>query len=57
MLSDYQLGIADEYDISISNVKKLVQNFSDKEKHKIHFENLQLYLKVWLKLSPSSIRI
>ena len=38
MLSDYQLKIADIYNILINNVKKLVPNFFDKEKQVIHFE-------------------
>ena len=42
MLSDYQLKIADIYNILIGNVKKLVPNFFDKEKYVIHYENLQL---------------
>ena len=50
MLSDYQLKIADLYNISISNVRKLVPNFFDKEKYVIHYENLQLYLKLGLEL-------
>ena len=50
MLSDYQLKIADLYNISIGNVKKLVSNFFDKEKCVIHYENLQLYLRSGLKL-------
>ena len=33
MLSDYQLKIADLYNISIGNVKKLVPDFFDKEKY------------------------
>ena len=44
VLSDYQLKIPDLYNIPISNVKKLVPNFFDKEKNVIHYENLQLYL-------------
>ena len=40
MLSDYQLKMADHYNIPISNVKKLVPNFFDKEKYVIHYENL-----------------
>ena len=44
MLPDYQLKIADHYNVPISNVKKLVSNFFDKEKCVIHYENLQLYL-------------
>ena len=50
MLSDYQLKIADFYNISIGNVKKLVPNFLGKEKYVIHYENLQPYLRLGLKL-------
>ena len=50
MLSDYQLKIADFYSIPIGNVEKLVPNFFDKEKSVIHYENLQLYLTLGLKL-------
>ena len=50
MLSDYQLKIADHYNMPIGNVKKLVRNCFDKEKYVIYYENLQLYLKLGLKL-------
>ena len=50
MLSNYQLKIADLYNIPIGNVKKLVSNFFDKEKYVIHNENLKLYLGLGLKL-------
>ena len=50
MLSEYQLKIADFYNIPISNVKKLVPNFFHKEKYVIHYENLQLYLTLALNL-------
>ena len=50
MLSDYQLKIADHYNIPVGNVKKLVLIFFDKEKYVIHYQNLQLYLKLGLKL-------
>ena len=36
MLPDYQLKIEDLYNIPISNVKKLVPNFFDKEKYVVH---------------------
>ena len=49
MLSNYQLKIADHYSTPIGNVKKLVPNFFDKEKYVIHYENLQLYLRLGLK--------
>ena len=50
MLSEYQLKIADLYNIPIGNVKKLVPNFFDKEKYVLHCENLELYLRLGLKL-------
>ena len=33
MLSDYQLKIADIYNIRIGNIQKLVRNFLDREKY------------------------
>ena len=51
MLSDYKLKIADLYNIPIGNVKKLVPNFFDKEKYVLHYVNLQLYLRLRLKLN------
>ena len=46
ILSEYQLKIADLYNISIGNVP----NFFDIEKYMLNYENLQLYLKLGLKL-------
>ena len=42
--------IADLYNILIGNVEKLVPNFFDKEKYVLYYENLQLYLRLGLKL-------
>ena len=42
MLSEDQLKIADLYNISIGNVKKLVPSIFDKEKCVLHYGNLQL---------------
>ena len=50
MLSKYQLKIADLYNILIGNVTKLATNFFDKEKNVLHYENLQLYLRLGLQL-------
>ena len=50
MLSEYQLMIADLHNIPIGNVKKLVLTFFDKEKYVVHYENLELYLRLGLKL-------
>ena len=40
ILSDYQLKIADLYNIPIGNLKKFVPNFFDREKYLIYCENL-----------------
>ena len=50
MLSEYQLKVADLYNIPIGNVKKVVPNSFDNEKHVIQYENLQPYLRLGLKL-------
>ena len=50
MLSDNQIKIADHYNMPIGHIKKLVPNFFDKEKYVIHCKNLQIYLKLELKL-------
>ena len=49
MLLHYQLNIADYYNISIGNVKKLVPNFFDKEKYMLHYRILHIYLRLRLK--------
>ena len=50
ILSEYQLKIADSHNIPIGNVTKLVPNFFDEEKYGLHYEDLQLYLRLGLKL-------
>ena len=50
ILSSYQLKIADFYNFAIGRVKKFVPNFFDKEKYVLHYENLQLYLRLGLEL-------
>ena len=50
MLAEYQLKIADLYNIPIGNVKNLVPNLFDKKKYVLHYEYLQLYLRLGLKL-------
>ena len=42
ILSNYQLKIANFYDIPIGTVQNLVPNFFNKEKYVLHYENLQL---------------
>ena len=51
MLSKYCKRIADEYDIKVSNVKKLIPNLSNKTKYVLHYRNLQLYLSLGMKLT------
>ena len=55
MLSTYQLQIADFYNICIGNVKKLVPDFFDKESYVLHYESLQLYLRLGLKLKKYTL--
>ena len=47
--------IADFYNIFVGNDEKLVPNFFDKEKYVLHYENLQLYLSVVLKLKKNTL--
>ena len=49
ILSDYQIKIADDFDISFGYDRKLVPNFFDKEKYMLHHRNLQLCLRLGLK--------
>ena len=57
MLTEYQLKIANLYNIPIGNVKKLVPNLFVKEKYVIRYKNLQLYLRLVLKLKKIDLRI
>ena len=49
-MSEYQLKIADQYNIPILNIKKMVPNFFDKDKYVIHCEKLKLYVRLGFKL-------
>ena len=51
MLSKYCKEIADEYDIKVGDVKKLIPNFGNKTKYVVHYRNLQLYLSLGMKLT------
>ena len=51
MLSTYCKKIADEYDIKVGDVKKLVPNLGKKTKYVLHYRNLQLYLSLGMKLT------
>ena len=47
MLFEYQLKVANLYNVAIDKVKKISD---DEEKYVLHYENLQLYLRLGLKL-------
>ena len=51
MLSDYCKKIADEHEIKIGNVKKLIQNLGNKTNYVLHYRSLQLYLSLGMKLT------
>ena len=57
ILSNHQLKIVDLYNVLIGNVKKLMPNFFDVEKYVLHCENLQLYLRLGLKLKKYTSRV
>ena len=48
-MSKDQLSIAHFHNIPNGIVKKLVPKFLDKERYVLHYENLQLYLRLGLK--------
>ena len=51
MLSDYCKKIADEYEIKVGDVKKLIPNLGNKTNYVLHYRNLQLYLSLGMKLN------
>ena len=51
MLPNHQIEIADFYNISIGNIKKLVPNIFHYEKYGLHNGNLRLYLRLGLKVN------
>ena len=50
MLSDYSREILGREGMTIGKVEKLIPNLRHKEKYVLHYRNLQLYLKLGLKL-------
>ena len=50
MLFSHQLKFAHLYNFPISNVIKLVPNFFHKVNYVLHYENLQVYLRLGMKL-------
>ena len=51
MLSRFCKKIADECEIKVGNVKKLIPNLGNKTNYVVHYRNLQLYLSLKMKLS------
>ena len=51
ILSKYCKSIADEYDIKVGGVKKLIPNLGNKTNYVLHYKNLQLYLWLGIKLT------
>ena len=51
MLSDYSKKIADEYEIKVGDVMKLIPNLGNKTNYVLHYRDLQLYLSLGMKLT------
>ena len=51
ILLKYCTRIADEYEIKVGDVKKLIPNLSNKTKYVLHYRNLQLYFSLGMKLT------
>ena len=50
MLSRYCKEIVEKYKISISQVNKLIPALKEKKEYVLHYQNLQLYLNLGLKI-------
>ena len=51
MLSNYCKKTADNYEIKVGDVKKLIPNLGKKTNYVVHYRNLQLYLSLGMKLT------
>ena len=51
MCSAYCKKIADDYDIKVGDVKKIIPNLGNKTKYVVYYINLQLYLSLGMKLT------
>ena len=51
MLSKYCKKIADKYEITVEDIKKLIPNLGNKSNYVVHYRNLQLYLSLGMKLT------
>ena len=50
VLSPYRILLQEEYGIHIGQVAKLIPTLADKKNYVLHLRNLQLYLRLGLKL-------
>ena len=53
MLSDYCKKLADEFEIKVGDVKKLIPNLGNKTNYVLHYRNIQLYLSLGVKLTKN----
>ena len=53
MLSDDCKKIAEEYEIKVDGVKKLILNLDNKTNYVLHYRNLQLYIFLGMKLAKT----
>ena len=53
MLSHYCKKMADNYEIKVGDIKKLIPNLSNKTDYVVHYRNLQLYLSLGMKLTKT----
>jgi hypothetical protein len=51
MLSDYCSGLKQSLNVMSGSTQKLVPNLMNKQKYKLHLKNLQLYMKLGMKLT------
>ena len=51
MLSDYCKKSADQYEIKVDNVEKLIANLGNKTNYVVHYKNIQLFLSLGMKLN------
>ena len=51
MLSDDCKKLADEYEIKVGDVMKLIQNLGNKTNYVLRYKNLLLYLSLGMKLT------
>ena len=51
MLSKYCYDIANEYEIKVGEVNKLIPNLHDKKNYVVHYRNLQMYVLLGMKVT------